>query len=238
MPVNQIIYYQDLGITDYQTAFTQQNILFEQLKQSKIDNKYRQIPQPTDNYFLFTEHPHVYTLGKSGKEEHLLIDEKQRSEKSVQFIKTDRGGDITYHGPGQIVGYPIIDLDNFGLDILAYMRLMEEIIIDLLKKYDIQGERSQGETGVWIDAGKPTARKICAMGVKTSRWITMHGFALNVSPDLSYFNHIIPCGIHNKGVTSMQKELGYIPNQEVLKQEIRDLFALLLPAKFVAKKLF
>ena len=235
---NTIIYYRDLGLMPYDEAFELQTALFESIKQIKIDNKYRDKKVVTDNYFLFTGHPHVYTLGKSGKEEHLLIDERQRREKSVQFIKTNRGGDITYHGPGQIVGYPIIDLDNFDLDILAYMRLLEEIIIDLLDIYGLKGERSEGETGVWLDVGKPQARKICAMGVKTSRWVTMHGFALNVDTDLSYFEHIIPCGIRNKGVTSLQKELGYTPDKNELKQHIINLFAeklgaCLLPEKIV-----
>jgi len=155
----------------------------------------------------------------------------------VAFIKTNRGGDITYHGPGQIVGYPIIDLDNFDLDILAYMRLLEEVIINVIGLYGLKGERSKGETGVWLDAQKPTARKICAMGVRTSRWVTMHGFALNVHPDLGYFNHIIPCGIQNKGVTSLQKELGYTPDIKKLKQQIMNELSLQLKAKFMAKKI-
>jgi len=235
---NKKIYYQDIGIRPYKEAFDLQTALFERLKQIKIENKYRNQKRITDNYFLLTEHPHVYTLGKSGKEEHLLIDAQERKKKSVEFIKTNRGGDITYHGPGQIVGYPIIDLDNFDLDILAYMRLLEEIIIDLLDIYGIKGERSAGETGVWIDVGKPQVRKICAMGVKTSRWVTMHGFALNVDTDLSYFNHIIPCGIRNKGVTSLQKELGYIPGKQEIKKHIINLFAEKLGACLSPEKIF
>jgi len=222
---NKLIYVKDLGLTDYNKAFALQTQLFEKLKQIKVANKHNTAKQTTPNYFLFTEHPHVYTLGKSGKEEHLLIDEKTRQEKNVQFIKTNRGGDITYHGPGQIVGYPIIDLDNFDLDILAYMRLLEEIIIHVLGKYNIKGARSEGETGVWLDVGTPKARKICAMGVKTSRWVTMHGFALNVDVDLSYFNHIVPCGIKNKGVTSISAELGYTPDKNILKNKILEKFA-------------
>jgi len=235
---NHTIYYQDIGLTAYERAFEMQTALFEGLKQIKIDNKYRDEQITTDNYFLFTEHPHVYTLGKSGKEEHLLIGEQERRQKSVQFIKTNRGGDITYHGPGQIVGYPILDLDNFDLDILVYMRLMEEIIIDLLDIYGLRGERSEGETGVWLDVGKPQARKICAMGVKTSRWVTMHGFALNVDTDLSYFNHIIPCGIRNKGVTSLQQELGYTPDKKLLKRHILNLFSEKLSACLVPYEIF
>ncbi len=221
---NKKLIVKDLGLMDYQKAFEIQSTLFESLKQIKINNKFSEIPQKTGNYFLFTEHPHVYTLGKSGKEDHLLINQEERQQKQVQFIKTNRGGDITYHGPGQIVGYPIIDLDNFDLDILAYMRLLEEVIIQVLAEYGIKGERSAGETGVWLDTGKPSVRKICAMGVRTSRWVTMHGFALNVHPDLNYFNHIIPCGIQNKGVTSMAKELGYAPDVSLLKKQILSAF--------------
>ena len=229
---NTKIAYTDLGLKNYQDAFDIQTDLFEQIKQIKIENKYAEIPKTTPNYFLFTEHPNVYTLGKSGKEEHLLINESERREKQVQFIKTNRGGDITYHGPGQIVGYPIIDLDNFDLEILSYMRGLEEVIIKVLSKYHIKGERSEGETGVWLDAGTSKARKICAMGVKTSRWVSMHGFALNVDVDLQYFKHIIPCGIRNKGVTSMQKELGFTPDKEVLKKEIIEAFSEVFQADF------
>ncbi len=232
---NNIIFYSDLGITDYKLAFDFQTDLFESLKKVKIDNKYKDKPVKTENFFLFTEHPHVYTLGKSGKEEHLLIDKKQRKEKEVSFIKTNRGGDITYHGPGQIVGYPIIDLDNFDLEIMSYMRNLEEVIIRVLKEYGIVGARSNGETGVWLDVGKPNARKICAMGVKTSRWVTMHGFALNVNTDLSYFENIIPCGIRNKGVTSIEKELGFTPDFKEIKKQILRHFAEVFNAVFVYK---
>jgi len=204
---NNIIYFKDLGLTDYQETFELQTKLFEKTKQIKIDNKHQLKQQTTDNYLLFTEHPHVYTLGKSGKKEHLLITEDEMIDKQIQFIPTNRGGDITYHGPGQIVAYPIIDLDNFDLEILSYMRTLEEIIIKTIAEYGLIGMRSPGETGVWLDVGKPTARKICAMGVKTSRWVTMHGFALNVNANLDYFKHIIPCGIQNKGVTSIKAEL-------------------------------
>lgn len=233
MKKNKTIFYKDLGLLEYRNAFDIQTDLFEKTKQIKIQNKHKGTPQATENYWLFTEHPHVYTLGKSGKEAHLLIDKTEQQKYQVQFIKTNRGGDITYHGPGQIVGYPIIDLDNFDLDILAYMRLLEEMIIRVLALYNLRGERSKGETGVWLDAGKPNARKICAMGVKTSRWVTMHGFALNVNTDLSYFDHIIPCGIKNKGVTSLQKELGYTPDKNLLKQQILSTFAKLTHAEFI-----
>ena len=234
---NKRIFYQDIGRQDYHKAFALQTDLFERLKQIKIQNKYLQQPIQTENYFLFTEHPHIYTLGKSGKSEHLLLNEKELNQRKIQFIHTNRGGDITYHGPGQIVGYPIIDLDNFDLEILSYMRKLEQVIIDVLSIYDIKGERIDGQTGVWIDAETPFARKICAMGVKTSRWITMHGFALNVDTDLSYFSHIIPCGIHNKGVTSMQKELGYSPDKTILKKQILQAFEKNFGARFLAKNL-
>ena len=234
---NKRIFYQDIGRQDYHKAFALQTDLFERLKQIKIQNKYLQQPIQTENYFLFTEHPHIYTLGKSGKSEHLLLNEEGLNQRKIQFIHTNRGGDITYHGPGQIVGYPIIDLDNFDLEILSYMRKLEQVIIDVLSIYDIKGERIDGQTGVWIDAKTPFARKICAMGVKTSRWITMHGFALNVDTDLSYFSHIIPCGIHNKGVTSMQKELGYSPDKTILKKQILQAFEKNFDARFFAKNL-
>jgi len=215
MKKNKVVFYQDIGLTDYHTAFEWQTHLFEKLKQIKINNKHKE-QQIIDNYFLFTEHHHVYTLGKSGKEEHLLINEKERKKKSVQFVKTNRGGDITYHGPGQIIGYPIIDLDNFDLEILSYIRLIEEVIIRVLSLYGIEGKRSKGETGVWLNIGRNTPRKICAIGVKTSRWVTMHGFALNVTTNLGYFDHIIPCGIRGKAVTSMEVELNRkIPFKEI-----------------------
>ncbi len=230
---NRIILYGDLGLMDYQTVLKFQTGFFEKTKQTKIQNKQTGKNATTYNYIFFVEHPHVYTLGKSGKEEHLLIDAKEREKKSVQFIQTNRGGDITYHGPGQIVGYPIIDLDNFDLEIISYMRLLEEVIIRVLQKYNIKGERIEGETGVWIDAGKPNARKICAMGVKTSRWVTMHGFALNVHTDLSYFDHIIPCGIRDKGVTSMKKELQKDIDIPQLKIDILKTFAKVFNATIV-----
>ncbi|MCL4117521.1 UNVERIFIED_CONTAM: hypothetical protein GTU68_041479, partial [Idotea baltica] len=162
----------------------------------------------TSNYFLFVEHPHVYTLGKSGDISNLLANEKQLAEKGATFYKVNRGGDITYHGPGQIVGYPILDLDNFFTDIHKYLRFLEEMIILTLSEYGLKAERSPGETGVWLDVGTPFARKICAMGVRASRWVTMHGFALNVNANLGYFDYMIPCGIRGKAVTSLNVELG------------------------------
>jgi lipoyl(octanoyl) transferase len=215
---NNKLILKDLGLIDYAKAFDIQTQIFEGLKQIKIDNK-QQIKQlKTQNYLLFCEHPHVYTLGKSGKEEHLLLGKDELEKKSVQFIKTNRGGDITYHGPGQLVVYPIIDLDNFDLEIFSYMRNLEEVVLKTIADYGLKGERSKGETGVWLDVGKSSVRKICAMGVKTSRWVTMHGLALNINVDLQYFNHIIPCGIQNKGVTSLKKELDRIIDYNEVKK--------------------
>jgi len=176
----------------------------------------------TQNFLLFTEHPPVYTLGKSGNIGNVLLDDKELKEKEIQFFNTNRGGDITFHGPGQVVGYPILDLEKFDTDIGKYLRNLEEVIILTLAEYDIQGERSPGETGVWIEPGMPgRERKICAIGVRCSRWITMHGFAFNVSTDLSYFNHIIPCGIINKQVTSLEKELGTKQDMQGVKQKMK-----------------
>ena len=175
---------------------------------------------------MFCEHPHVYTLGNTGDKEHLLINENQLKEKNATYYKINRGGDITYHGPGQIVGYPILDLDNFFTDIHKYLRFLEEMVIRTLAEYGIATERSKGETGVWLDVGNPLkARKICAMGVRASRWVTMHGFALNVNTDLSYFGNIIPCGISDKAVTSLDKELGHKVDEEELKQKLKKHFS-------------
>ena len=185
-----------------------------------MDNRHSGTSVPTSNYLLFTEHHPVYTLGRQGKEEHLLLSMPHLKEKGVSFFKIDRGGDITYHGPGQITGYPIIDLDNFSPDIHLYVRRLEEIVIRTIGKWGIKGERSEKETGVWIDVGTPAARKICAIGVRTSHWVTMHGFALNVNTDMSYFTHIIPCGIRGKGVTSMTMEVGEKINIGEVKKEL------------------
>ncbi|HAO14487.1 MAG TPA: lipoyl(octanoyl) transferase, partial [Tenacibaculum sp.] len=197
-----------------------------QMKKEKRNSTNKEIVTP--NYFLFVEHPHVYTLGKSGDLSNLLLNEDQLKNKSVAFYKINRGGDITYHGPGQIVGYPILDLENFFTDIHKYLRLLEEAIILTLADYNIKSERSEGETGVWLDVGTPFARKICAMGIRASRWVTMHGFALNVNTDLGYFDHIIPCGIKGKAVTSMHAELGEKIEEEEVKKKIlkyfKDLF--------------
>ena len=203
----------------------------------KIRNRRENTNLPTPNHFLFVEHPHVYTLGKSGDMENLLVDEPVLAEKRAKFYRTNRGGDITYHGPGQIVGYPILDLDNFFTDIHKYLRLLEETVILTLAEYGLKGERSKGETGVWLDVGTPFARKICAMGVRASRWVTMHGFALNVNTDLGYFDLMIPCGIKGKAVTSLNMELGQkeLPIGEV-KQKLLKHFAELFGARIAKEK--
>jgi lipoyl(octanoyl) transferase len=205
---NKEVFFQDWGLTGYQEAWDKQESLFEGTIQQKLDNRRNGTDHPTANYLIFTEHPHVYTIGKSGKTEHLLLDEYGLKEKKADYFQINRGGDITYHGPGQLVGYPILDLDNFFTDIHLYLRTLEEAIIITLSDYGITGERYPGFTGVWLDAKNTKARKICAMGIRCSRWVTMHGFALNVNNDLSYFKNIIPCGIDNKDVTSIEQELG------------------------------
>ena len=205
-PQNRNIFCTDIGLVDYQKAWDYQEKLFQGIVDGKIKNRRENAGITTSNYFILVEHPHVYTLGKSGDLSHLLIDERQLKLKGASYYKINRGGDITYHGPGQIVGYPIFDLDHFFTDIHRFLRTLEDVIILTLADFDLIGDRSPGETGVWIDVGTPFARKICAMGVRASRWVTMHGFALNVNPDMSYFDNIVPCGILGKGVTSMQKE--------------------------------
>ena len=206
--MNKKIELQDLGNKDYKDTWEYQESLFKGIVDTKIKNRREDANLETNNYFLFVEHPHVYTLGKSGDMSNLLVDEAQLEEKGATFYKVNRGGDITYHGPGQIVGYPILDLENFFTDIHKYLRLLEEMIILTLAEYDLKAERSPGETGVWLDVGTPFARKICAMGVRASRWVTMHGFALNVNSNLGYFDLMIPCGIRGKAVTSLNVELG------------------------------
>ncbi len=205
--MNKQVIIKYLGNKDYKETWDYQESLFEEIVAQKTNNKANGTNLPTTNYFLFVEHPHVYTLGKSGHIENLLIDEEGLKNKGATFYKINRGGDITYHGPGQIVGYPILDLENFFTDIHKYLRSLEEVIIRTLSDYGLKGERSEGETGVWLDVGTPFARKICAMGVRCSRWVTMHGFALNVNTDLGYFDNIIPCGIRGKAVTSLNVEL-------------------------------
>ena len=213
---NKTIQLIELGLKSYQEALAVQEKLFNQTIGIKRANRNQKKQTPTENYLLWVEHTPVITLGKSGKSEHLLLDENQLNEKGIEYYPTNRGGDITFHGPGQLVGYPILDLDNFFTDIHKYLRFLEEAIILTLEEYGLKGARSDGETGVWLDVGTPFARKICAMGVKASRWVTMHGFALNINTDLSYFEYIVPCGIQGKAVTSLEKELGRnVPFEEV-----------------------
>lgn len=214
--MNNVVQFEDLGFRDYGESWEYQEERFQEILKLKSENRRNGGNQPTPNYFLFVEHPHVYTLGKSGDKENLLVSEAFLKEKGARFFHINRGGDITYHGPGQVVGYPILDLENFFTDIHKYLRFLEEMVILTLAEYGLKGARSEGETGVWLDVGQPGARKICAMGVRASRWVTMHGFALNVNTDLSYFDYMVPCGIRDKGVTSLQAELGrYVPMQEV-----------------------
>jgi len=223
----------DLGLKDYKETWSFQEELFKGVVDIKINNRKNNLSTQTPNYFIFVEHPHVYTLGKSGDLSNLLLNEEQLKAKGATFYKINRGGDITYHGPGQIVGYPILDLDNFFTDIHKYLRFLEEVIIKTLAEYGIKSERSKGETGVWLDVDTPFARKICALGVRTSRWITMHGFALNVNTNLGYFDNIIPCGIKGKAVTSLEVELNRKVPLEEVKEKILKHFTALFEVEFV-----
>ena len=229
----QKIKFKDLGILRYKEALDVQLVYFESIKKLKIENRDNDTNFPTPNYFFYVAHPHVYTMGRNGDENNVLLNADQLKAKGIDYFRTNRGGDSTYHGPGQIVGYPIIDLDNFFTDIHKYMRNLEEVIILTLAEYGIKGARSKGETGVWLSVGTPKARKICAMGVHTSRWVTMHGFALNVNTDLSYFDGIIPCGITNKGVTSLAKEMGNPIDEIIVKKQILKHFSQVFDAEFV-----
>lgn len=230
--MNKKITFQDLGLKDYKQTWEYQEALFASIVDIKIRNRREDLSLETPNYLLFVEHPHVYTLGKSGDLSNLLLSEKQLEAKGASFYKINRGGDITYHGPGQIVGYPILDLENFFTDIHKYLRLLEEVIILTLSDYGLQATRSEGETGVWLGVGTPFVRKICAMGVRASRWVTMHGFALNVNADLGYFDNIIPCGIRGKAVTSLHVELGLAAvNMEEVKEKIKKHFTEIFSAE-------
>ena len=224
----------NLGLKDYKETWDFQEDVFQKTIDIKIDNRRNDKTNPTTNHFIFVEHPHVYTLGKSGDISNLLLTDEQLKEKEATYYKINRGGDITYHGPGQIVGYPILDLDNFFTDIHKYLRFLEEVIIKTLTEYGIKSERSDGETGVWLDVGTPFARKICAMGVRTSRWVTMHGFALNANVNLGYFDHIIPCGIKGKAVTSMEAELNRKVSIEEVQQKILKHFSAMFDVEFVS----
>ena len=232
--MNKQVNLQNLGYKDYKETWDYQEKLFKEILDLKIKNRRQSLNETTPNYLLMVEHPHVYTLGKSGDIKNLLISEAELEKKQASYYKINRGGDITYHGPGQLVGYPILDLDNFFTDIHKYLRFLEETIIRTLAEYGLKAERSKGETGVWLDVGTPFARKICAMGVRASRWVTMHGFALNVNADLGYFDHIIPCGIEGKAVTSLNVELG---KKEISLDEVQEKvlkhFAELFEAQFI-----
>ena len=212
------VQFQDIGTVDYGAAWDFQTELFTATVDQKLVNrKTPEQAQATEDHLIFVEHPPVFTLGKSGKEDHLLVDQAKLEAEGISYYPVNRGGDITYHGPGQIVGYPILDLDHYFTDIHKYLRYLEEVVIATLAHYGLVAGRSEGETGVWLDAGTPFARKICAMGVKASRWTTMHGFAFNVNTDLKHFNLIVPCGISDKAVTSLHIELGRTLDLEEVK---------------------
>lgn len=226
---NKEVLVQDLGLINYQQAWDYQEEIFATTIQSKVNNRLSENEaETTKNYLLLCQHPHVYTLGKSGKPENLLVNDQQLKELNATYYKINRGGDITYHGPGQLVGYPILDLDNFFTDIHKYLRFLEEAIIRTCAEYGIIAGRYPGYTGVWIDPDKANARKICAMGVRCSRWVTMHGFAFNVNTNLDYFKHIVPCGIDDKAVTSLQLEVGKTINiaevQNVFLNQFKEIF--------------
>jgi len=227
---NKKVEFIDWGLLDYQEAWDRQERIFARTLAIKHENRMNSAQDATPNYLIFTEHPHVYTMGKSGHADYLLLDDDGLNEKKAAFYRTNRGGDITYHGPGQIVGYPILDLDNFFTDIHLYLRTLEEAVIRTCADYGVAADRFPGYTGVWLEAESERARKICAMGVRASRWVTMHGFAFNVDTDLGYFGHIIPCGIADKSVTSLAHEIGRRPDMaEVktrLKGHIADLFGM------------
>ena len=230
--MNKTVFIQDLGLKDYKETWDYQELLFKEILDIKIKNRREAAGLDTPNHFLFVEHPHVYTLGKSGDFENLLVSEDYLASIGATFYKINRGGDITYHGPGQIVGYPILDLENFFTDIHKYLRFLEEMVILTLAEYGVKAERSKGETGVWLDVDTPFARKICAMGVRASRWVTMHGFAFNVNADLGYFDNMIPCGIKGKAVTSLNVELGV---KEVAISEVQEKLLKHFSALFEAK---
>ena len=224
--VNRDVIYNDLGLITYKEAWDLQENLHKEIVDIKLANRNYNAQTPTPNYLLFCEHPHVYTLGKSGKDTNLLINELQLKENEAEYFHINRGGDITYHGPGQLVGYPILDLENFFTDIHKYLRYLEEAIILTLKEYNIESGRIKGLTGVWLDSENPLrARKIAAFGVRCSRWITMHGFAFNINTNLGYFGNIIPCGINDKAVTSLEKELGRKIEMEEVKVKVRKYLA-------------
>ena len=218
--INKKVVFQDWGMLDYQQAWDRQESVFSDTVLSKTQNRKNNTDLPVNNHLVFVEHPHVYTLGKSGKAENLLLDQDGLVAKEATFYKINRGGDITYHGPGQLVAYPILDLENFFTDIHLYLRTLEESVILTLADYGIISGRYEGYTGVWLDADNENARKICALGVRCSRWVSMHGLAFNVNTNLDYFKNIVPCGIDDKDVTSMERELGYKLDMEEVKEKL------------------
>ena len=235
--MRQKVFFEDMGIRSYQLSWDYQEALL--LKNTQIKWETRQNEQDlktsqTEHRLLMVEHNPVFTLGKSGKREHVLVSEEQLKNLGIEFFHINRGGDVTYHGLQQIVGYPILDLDKFKTDLGWYLRSLEQVIIDVLAEYGLKGERSAGETGVWLEPNDPfMARKICAMGIKCSRWITMHGFALNVNTDLSHFEFIVPCGIQGKTVTSLEKELGHKVNYEAVKEKVKKHFQLIFDCELI-----
>jgi len=231
--MNRDIVLHDLGLLDYQQAVDYQTKIFNKIIDQKLKNRKSVNKKITQNHLIFVEHPNVYTLGKSGDINNLLLSKEDLEKKEIQFFNTNRGGDITCHGPGQIVCYPILDLDNFFSDIHKYLRYLEEVVIQTLNEFGIKSERSPDETGVWIEPKQISARKICAMGVKASRWVTMHGFALNVDNDLSYFKNIIPCGISNKSVTSITNEIANQVDKSDVKEKIIKNFENIFSAKLI-----
>jgi len=229
------IHFEDLGLIDFQAAWDFQTEKFNKIVQLKLDNRNLSATEKKvqEHWLIFCEHPHVYTLGRNGKESNLLLDADALRNKNAEFVKINRGGDITYHGPGQIVGYPLLDLDEFFTDIGRYIRFLEEMVIRTLLEYNIESGRITGQSGVWIDVDKATARKICAVGVHLSRWTTMHGFAFNINTNLDYFSNIIPCGISDKAVTSLQKELGRSIDTEEVKTRLMKHFKELFEVEFL-----
>lgn len=231
--MNRKIEFLDFGISEYKDVWDRQESLMNHIIDIKKNNLKSKEKRDTPNYLIFVEHPHVYTLGKSGDENNLLLNYIQLQANDASFYRTDRGGDITYHGPGQIVGYPILDLENFGMGLRQYIYNMEEVIIQTVAEFGLKGERDSAATGVWLDAGKPGARKICAIGVKSSRYVTMHGFAFNVNTDLTYFKHINPCGFVDKGVTSLENELRKRQDFEMLKKVVKEKFAQVFETEYL-----
>jgi lipoyl(octanoyl) transferase len=233
----QKVKYIDLGLIDYKEAWDYQEELFQAIIDVKRANRKRENEglalEQTQSKLIFCEHPHVFTLGKSGHQSHLLVNEEQLAAKGARFYKINRGGDITYHGPGQLVGYPIFDLDNFFTDIHKYLRYLEEAVILTLAEYGIESGRIKGSTGVWLDWNNPKARKICALGVRSSRWVTMHGFAFNVNSDLDYFTNIIPCGITDKAVASLDKELGRPIDMKEVQEKVKKHLSALFEMKLI-----